>query len=291
MNSMIFVPMLFYCRKYNQLKIYLTVILITLTGCISNKYSSNYSNANLHPVDKFILHETSEPKIIYSSDFISSLDEAFEAGYGLLGESAFAQREGNLRSDSARQQIIEQANKIGASLVICREKYLDTLHGNITTSSPVQNTSYHSGNIGGTNYSGTSTSYGTKTTSIPYSVNYSNYQTLFLARLVKGFPSMGLFFRSLTREDKIKYGRNQGVVVTIVVQDSPAWNADILPEDVLVAFDGNNVVDFKSQTDTRMKLDAIQDLIDEDFVWNEKASLIVLRKGKMFRVPIERFLQ
>ena len=276
--------------NFLQMKFLLIISFITLGGCVSNKFVSSYTKADIHPSDKFVLSDKAEPKIVYSNDFTARLDEAYSLGYGIMGESAFAKRQGGLKNEKSEKEIIEQANKIVASLVIVREEYLDTLRGSISSSTPTQSTTYHSGQIGGTNFSGTSTSYGTKTTEIPYSINYSNYQALFLAKLTKDYPPLGLWYRSLNKEEKVKYERHQGVIVTTVISESPAWRANILPDDILLSFSGIKDVPFNKRSDTMQKLQAIQDLINEDFKWNEFAGILLIRNGRKVQIPIAKFM-
>jgi len=51
----------------------------------------------------------------------------------------------------------------------------------------------------------------------------------------------GLFLVPLTPELRAKYERNAGALVDIVMEDSPAFTANVLPGDVLTEIDGKAV--------------------------------------------------
>ena len=50
------------------------------------------------------------------------------------------------------------------------------------------------------------------------------------------------FERRLNDEERRALGRNTGVVVTIVLNDSPAFQANVIPGDVIVGLNGANIV-------------------------------------------------
>jgi S1-C subfamily serine protease len=46
----------------------------------------------------------------------------------------------------------------------------------------------------------------------------------------------------LTPDQRKKYERNNGVVVRYAVEGSPAFNANIIPGDLIIGIDNNNVL-------------------------------------------------
>ena len=85
-----------------------------------------------------------------------------------------------------KYQLIEilMAKNIGADILITSRNFDRNVSGTINMELPDTQTSYHSGNYYGNSgfgsYSGTSTTYGTKSHSIPYSVDRYDQDALFL---------------------------------------------------------------------------------------------------------------
>ncbi|MEQ1802155.1 MAG: PDZ domain-containing protein [Gammaproteobacteria bacterium] len=84
----------------------------------------------------------------------------------------------------------------------------------------------------------TTTTYGTKTTYIPVTVNRSDYAAVYL---VKRRYAFGANFRDLNDEERQELETNQGVVIVAVVDDTPAFRADVLPGDIVSAVNGIRV--------------------------------------------------
>lgn len=56
---------------------------------------------------------------------------------------------------------------------------------------------------------------------------------------VKRRYSLGANYRDLTDEERRQLQSNRGAYVISVIDDSPAYESDILPGDVIVALNGN----------------------------------------------------
>ena len=93
------------------------------------------------------------------------------------------------------------------------------------------------------NYYGSSTTYGSRTIYIPYSVNRFNYYATYWIK-VKQF-ALGVYFDNLTDELRKEVETNRGVYVTVVVRGSPAFENDLLVGDIIRRVNGTEVSDEK----------------------------------------------
>jgi membrane-associated protease RseP (regulator of RpoE activity) len=98
----------------------------------------------------------------------------------------------------------------------------------------------------------TTTTYGTQTEYIPMTVHRFDYGALYF---VKAKPRpLGIHVRELNDSERAALQSNKGLVVQIVMDDSPAWRADILKGDIIEALDGEPVstmAAFGDQTQAR----------------------------------------
>ena len=69
-------------------------------------------------------------------------------------------------------------------------------------------------------------------------VHRSDYGAVYF---VKQRFNLGAFVRDLNDAERQELQTNQGVVVLTIVDDTPAFRADILPGDVILAIDGVRV--------------------------------------------------
>jgi membrane-associated protease RseP (regulator of RpoE activity) len=108
-------------------------------------------------------------------------------------------------------------------------------------------TTYHSGTVAGSSYSGTSTTIvpgGYTALGIPYSVNRYDF---FAAYWVKLKPlAFGAHVGDMPEDLRQKLQRNRGAYVAFVVKGSPAFNADILRGDVITRIGDDEIIDSKS---------------------------------------------
>jgi membrane-associated protease RseP (regulator of RpoE activity) len=128
-------------------------------------------------------------------------------------------------------------------VVILNPRYTGSVTSSVPITTPTTSTSYSTGTAtaygaGGpvTAYgSGTITTYGTITNYVPVTINGSDYGALYF---VQQRFSLGIFFRDLNDGERQELQTNKGVVVRLVVDGSPAFDADVLVGDVLTAIDG-----------------------------------------------------
>lgn len=214
---------------------------LLLVAC-ANPYSQFYRGIPDARVRPGYIATTEELKIYSTSDFERDRKALMQKGYMPVGDSFF-----NAGADTVTEaQLREQASKIGAHAVLVSSKFTHAVTDAIPLTLPNITTSYSSGiatayGSGGsvTAYgSGTTTTYGTQTTYIPYTVNRSDFNAIYF---VKVKPRIGFIAEPLNDEAKRMLQSNSGVRIAIVVEGSPAFEANVLPGDVLVSFGGETV--------------------------------------------------
>ncbi len=217
-------------------RLVLVLLLGVVGGCANNfaRFYQGMPDARIRP--GYI--SSVEPVRIYSSeDLQKDVRALMSKGYIAVGQSSF-----NADASSVNQsQLLEQASKVGAHVVLVRSRYTHTESGVMPLTLPKTTTSYSSGTAtaygpGGsvTAYgSGTTTTYGSQTTYIPYSSQRSDFNAVYLVR-IKG--RLGFYAIALDDDTRRKLGSNAGVRVDVVVEDSPAFVNDVLPGDIVLKF-------------------------------------------------------
>jgi len=184
-----------------------------------------------------------EPAVDHTGLTGKALSDAYGAqGYGVIGYSSF--NSGHAESDSSA---VEQGKKVGADLVvISNPQYTGTQSSIIPIVTPTSSTSYTSGSATAYGSNGTATAYGSATTTtygsqtnyIPVSTNRYDYLAVYF---VRSKVTLGLRTVDLTSEQRQEIQSNHGVMVTVVITGSPAYNADILVGDFVLAIDGTPI--------------------------------------------------
>ena len=219
-----------------------------ISGCV-NAYKDFYTpqngltqekinklRANKPPIEPEVLRaSTSESELVFNT--------YLKKGYAHIGSSAF--NSGNEEPDA---DAISHGKSIGADLVVI---FSPTYTGSITTSmplvTPTTTTSYSSGsataygsNGSVTAYgSGTTTTYGTKTDYIPITVNRSDYGASYFVKRTFRF---GASISELNNAQRQLIESNKGVAVELVVDNTPAFNADVLPGDIILSINNKIVL-------------------------------------------------
>lgn len=233
--------------------IIIITILLTLSSCVNpyTKYYVDMVGGEDVTQSKYVILPTGEPEIKRgSSDQKNDVTRMKEQGFVLLGYSSFNSAE---TSDS---MLIEQAKKVHATVVVVSTAYTETRKGAVPITTPNNTTTYTNtyGNVYGSggyaSYTGSgySTTYGTKTTYIPYSVNRYDYNATYW---IKGKQRIfGAFLNDVPSELKSEMGTNKGKLVEVVVIGSPAYKADIINGDVLLSIGGVDIYDTQSMNDS-----------------------------------------
>jgi PDZ domain len=222
---------------------------VFLTGCATNPVAQFYQDYTKQMPVAFqqrLLPPNGNPRIIAIAEaqHKEEIHHLEEQGYVLIGVTGFQ------GPAITQPQLIRQAKKTGADIVIFSSEFSGTQQGvrpivsyqpgqTYTTSEfgTVNANAYGSGGYasGFGTYSGsaTTTSPGTFNTQyVPY--QYSTYRTMAsFWRQMK--PSiLGVRFNPIPDDLRTALQRNTGAYVSAVIQDSPAFKANILEGDIII---------------------------------------------------------
>lgn len=226
-----------------------------LAGCVSG-YREFYRSANGLDAERIASLRASpapaQPIVERGrpGDPEQVLDAYAKRGYIMIGNSMF--NSGRPESEDAA---LQQGKDVGADLVlILNPNYTGSVTSSIPITTPTTSTTYSNATAtaygrGGavTAYgSGTSTTYGSATNYIPMTVHRSDYGAVYFIRQKFG---LGAFYRDLNDSERQQLQTNRGVVARLIVDDTPAFNADLLVGDVFTAIDGEAIANSQSLND------------------------------------------
>lgn len=213
---------------------------------------------------------------IGQADPQSISDAYIKRGYVIIGSSFF-----NSGRNESEGSAIQMAKDVKADLVLLvNPKFTGSVTTSVPIVTPTSSTTYSTGTAraygsGGyaTAYgSGVSTTYGSVTNYVPVTVNRVDYGAIFF---VKPKISLGIVARDMTDEERQIAQTNLGAVARVIINDTPAFYADVLPGDRLLEMDGAPV--HSAQAYTKM-LEGKK---------GQKISLKLLRKGQTIEKQIQ----
>jgi len=277
--------------KENSMKIStLLFIALFLSGCAQSGYKQfykPYADVKSLP-DVELLAEGQEPQVFGTDDFDRDILTLRAKNYIVVGQSSFNGGYEDTKNAAA------QAKSVGATIVLVSSKYTNTQTTTSTLFLPDNKTTYNSGTansnteynnsyggyLGSSNtnatYNGTSTTYGTK--AVPITTHQRRYDqgAVYLVKSTKK-PKFGVGFNDLSPSQRTELERNTGVFINVVMEDSPAFYANVIAGDILISVDGNQVIN----TNQAMQL--------MGSISSEQASseLIVIRKGKEKKINVQ----
>ena len=237
---------------YRLASLVATALSLMLTACASG-YKQFYVQAPAGTPDQIASRRASPPPQTPALERASFGDskaiyEAYaKRGYIVVGTSMF-----NSGSNESERGAVDQGKAVGADLVlIFYPKYTGSVTSSVPLTTPTTSTSYSSGSATVYGYGGpvtaygnsTTTTYGSSTTYVPVTVNRSDYGAVYF---VKMRTTLGAHFRDLNDSERQELQSNRGAVITIVIDDSPAFYSDILAGDVVLSIDGSPVVNTAS---------------------------------------------
>lgn len=219
-------------------------VFVVLTGCASG-YKEFYQPTNGFDSGKIAELRVAPPpsKPLIERARPGNPDDIKDAyakrGYVMIGHSMFNSGRAETEEAAARQ-----GQEVGADLVlILNPNYTGSVTSSVPITTPTSSTTYS--NAAATAYgrggpvtvygSGTSTTYGTTTNYIPITVNRVDYGAVYF---IKQKFLLGASFRDLNDKERQELQTNHGVVARLIVDDTPAFNGDILIGDIFIALDG-----------------------------------------------------
>lgn len=184
-------------------------------------------------ITKLEIHRTSDPE--------SEIALLEQRGFREIGSSAFNTGEAESERDLRRQ-----ARRIGAHAVLVSTRFTHSETGAVPLSMPAVartrskgvTTVYGSHGTVSAYSNGTSTSYGSDTVVVPYSVRRYDERAFYFAKFR---PRVGVTVDALDDETRQRLQSNHGVRVRSIVDDSPAFVADIIADDLILMLAGTRV--------------------------------------------------
>lgn len=224
------------------MKILAVLLALTLSAC-ANPYSQFYRPTLDAKTMPSYIPASGPLKIYTTNDFPKDVDALMRKGYIPVGNASF-----NAASNKVTEsQLRDQAAKVSAQVVLISSHYTHTVTGAMPLVLPNNTTSYSSGTAtaygpggGMVNAYGnsTTTTYGTQTMIVPYSVSRSDFGAVFF---VKTRTRAGIITVPLDDVTHKRLGTNSGVLARVIVDGSPAFNADIFPGDIVLAVGSEKV--------------------------------------------------
>jgi hypothetical protein len=213
--------------------------MLVAAGC-SSGYKSFYQSVPGATPEAIAAKRANPPPAMPSIERIAPADPAVlgaafnQRGYDVIGYSSF-----NSGARESEEGALKQGKAVGADVVvIVNPQYTGTVTTQMPLTTPTTSTSYT--NATATAYgpagtataygNATTTTYGSKTTYIPITVNRHDYTAVYL---VKGTYKLGAYARDLNNEERQELQTNQGAVLYVIVDGQPAFQADLLPGDVV----------------------------------------------------------
>lgn len=222
---------------------------LLLAGCATNGFRQFYHDQT-HGADFYSFHDltanTGQPELIEGNDPQKTIHDMMENGYVMMGYSSF---HGPLEDES---KAVAMAKELHADVVVVYSSYANTRSGAMPIQMPTTQTSYSTANLHayGSNGAwanaygtGTTTTYGTQTTYMPYSVEVYNQDAQYFIKKKPGV--VGLYVADLSESKRRQIASNQGIEVKVVTKGSPAFRADIMEGDVIKKIDGKEIATAK----------------------------------------------
>jgi len=225
--------------------------VVLFAGCVENGFKEFYQPTNLGPYARFQPYSGST-QVYTSANLPADGDHLLQQGYLPLGQASF-----QTGRRTTLSQIQDQGKAVGADIVLWASADLGTeqaavpllqYHPGTTSMTNTYGTAtanaYGSGGYATANgnYSGTSTTTtpGTFSTQMmPITIHRSAFGATFWRRRIPG--PLGIQSVDLPADMRQALQRNTGSLVRLVIDDSPAFKANILPGDVIIQFNGADV--------------------------------------------------
>lgn len=160
--------------------------------------------------------------------------------YAVIGQAQF-----NSGASFTDAPAIAQAKAVKADLVlIVNPRYV----GSFQTSTPVVTPTISTSSIQGAALGTvTGTTVSTTTQYVPGTEHRADYAAVFFVKQQP--PVFGARTENLNDEEKAKRGSNYGVKATIIIENSPAYKADVLVGDIIESIDGEKVMNVENASD------------------------------------------
>jgi hypothetical protein len=222
------------------------VAALLLIGC-ANPYEKAYRGAPDGKAHPGYVYPARPIEIYESGDLRRDALDLMRRGYVMIGQSSFAADVGS----ASTSRLKEHAQKLGAHIVLLKSQYRGTRSGVVPVYTPTSSTSVTSSSVSAYGRGGPASAYGTSVTTtsggttnfIPYSIDTAQYLAAYYIKINHRF---GALVRPLDDAERQALQSNTGLVVTAVVEHSPAFVGDILPGDIILSLGGHSVATWQT---------------------------------------------
>lgn len=218
----------------------LLLLAASLGGCAASGYRQHYEPHQPPPADARYLGENEAPLVVRVAPdaYADTVQRYRSRGHAVLGSATFSGRA------EPRRAALAQARRVRATVVVLTSRYSGTateivpLHVPGTDLVPVHGVATIEGRrVPVRSYQAI---YTTHVVPMATQVHLYDHVAAFLVRR-EAVPPAGLELTALTPPLRRLHERNSGAVVDVVHEDSPAFRADVLEGDLIVAVDGEPV--------------------------------------------------
>lgn len=256
-------------------KYYIIVVIIFLISCSPSGYEKfYYPYLDVHSLtDVEKLSENEEPKLYGTDNFERDIYILRSKNYYVVGYSSF----NGAYEDLSKAK--EQAKRIGAAVILTSSEYTNTLTSQIPLFIPQKSTTTYKGSVTSNNntgfFSGKSTTTSTSTSQITtHQMRYDQSAVYFIKSTKK--LRFGIFIENLKPEDRISLQRNTGAKITLVVEDTPCFYANLLPGDILLKIGDSEIKNYEHALN-----------IMDSYKAKNSCKFTILREGEESEVTID----
>ena len=259
-------------------KIAALLMLLALCGCATSGYKKFYRpDCDISQLkDVEFLAENEEPHVVQVDprEVKTAIKSFLAKGYQRIGYSDFNGGYEDLSNVKA------QAKRLKAVAALVWWKYTDTQTATVPLYMPTSQTTYETGTITAGNtygtYNGSSTTYGSTVVPVTTQQRRFDQSAVFFVKSTWKYR-FGVQVADLTPDMRTSLGRNTGAVVDTVIEKTPAFYANILEGDVIVAVDENAVRDKEEATKAMLSVPP-----------QAKSSVLtILRKGAEMKIEVK----
>lgn len=227
----------------------LSILILTLsslifTSCISSEFASYYEpfyEATSFPKEYYLDAQHEQPSVIKTDDLETKYRELFSQGYICIGSSSF--NSSDYDDDEMYYYINNLCKEKKAKIAIYSQKYTNTQSGSYAV--PHTNYNTYTG-ADGFLHSIPITTYSTQY----YAIDRYDYTCFLFVKMPEEYKAMyapGITVRDLTQKDRETYKQNTGALIDSVIENSPAFYANLVHGDIVTNINGQiirNAADF-----------------------------------------------
>lgn len=215
------------------------VCLSTSNAAFAGPFEKYFQGASNAEISALTLPPQQPPQLFITNTLDRDVRRLYEDGYDVIGSSAF------VGPPTEPKKSLKIAKKIKAEIVLYSSSYESTKSGAMPMLLPNNSTTTVNGNVYGSGgsggFGGTVNTFGTKSMVVPFSVDRYNQTAVFFAKLRPENIGLGIRMGNLEPHQAQSLGTNKAIVVLYVIRNSPAFEADLLSDDIILTVAGRDI--------------------------------------------------